>query len=147
MADGTRARPGALPDSGAATDAMASLFEKGAQAWLGAHQEAIAGMQAIMSDWLERRREAIDASRRTIEQMSGCRDVAELLRIQQEWLGDSLRRSAADFEAINDRVAAAARRTTGRFEETLRTVTDASRRANEAMLEAAGNKPQRRARR
>jgi len=95
-------------------------------------------MQAVMGDWLVRRREAIDASRRAVEQLSGCRDVAELLRIQQEWIGDSMRRTASDLGAINDRVADAARRTTGQFEEAMRTVTEASRKANEAMLGAAG---------
>jgi len=138
MAEDTRARSGALPDGGAAADAMAAIFEKSAQAWLAAHEEALAGMQAVMGDWLVRRREAIDASRRAVEQLSGCRDVAELLRIQQEWIGDSMRRTASDLGAINDRVADAARRTTGQFEEAMRTVTEASRKANEAMLGAAG---------
>jgi hypothetical protein len=49
--------------------------------------------------------------------------------------------------ANNARGAAGARRTTGQFEEALRTVTEASRKANEAMLDAAGTSAGRRGRR
>ena len=147
MAEERRVKSSPMIDAGSTSDAVASIFEKSANAWLTAHEEALAGVQSIMADWLERRREEIDASRRAIERMRDCRDVSAFLRIQQDWLGERLQRTTSDFSAINDRVAEAARRTTAQFEDAIRTVSEVSRLANGAMLEAAGSKPVRRSRR
>lgn len=58
------------------------------ESWSSAQCELLSGIGTIWSDWLRRQREAIDASSRTLQQMYECRNVADLMRLQQQWLAD-----------------------------------------------------------
>jgi hypothetical protein len=71
-----------------------------AEAWTTAQCELLSGMETIWTDWLRRQQEAIDASARSLQQMCGCRNPADLVKIQQEWLEGAARRGASDLSAL-----------------------------------------------
>ena len=80
--------------------AVAVCLLREAENWRSAQCELLSGIGAIWADWLKRRREAIDASARALHQMTQCRDIADLVEIQQQWLADSARRNALDLSSL-----------------------------------------------
>ncbi len=60
----------------------------------------LSGMGAIWADWLQRQREAIDASARSFQQMFECRNPADFAQIQQQRLAEAARRGACDMSAL-----------------------------------------------
>ena len=80
--------------------AVAAGFLHEAETWTSAQCEFPSGIGAIWSDWLNRQREAIDASARSLQQIAECRNVADLTQLQQSWLADTARRSASDIGAL-----------------------------------------------
>ena len=78
--------------------ATAALCET--EAWAGAHRELLSGIGMIWTDWLKRRRDAIDASIRSLQQMLECRSLADRAQIRQQWLTDIARRGVSDTGAL-----------------------------------------------
>ena len=78
--------------------ATAALYE--AEAWVRAQRELVSGIAMLWTDWLKRRREAIDASIRPLQQMLDRRSLADLSEIQQQWLADAARRGVSDSAAL-----------------------------------------------
>jgi hypothetical protein len=56
--------------------------------------------------WMQRRRDALDASTRSLTQICECRNVADIVQIQQQWLTDAVQRTASDLNAIANDAAA-----------------------------------------
>jgi hypothetical protein len=69
----------------------ASLIES-QRAWLTS-----AG--AIVTDWFDRQRQAVDLSSRSWQRVWECRSLADLLRAQQQSAGEWLRWTAAEWRA------------------------------------------------
>ena len=68
-----------------------------ASEWIDAQAELFDQFDQVASQWLERRREALDATRRSIEQMRSCEQVGDFLRVQHEWVEGSMRRLTEDL--------------------------------------------------
>ena len=83
------------------------------ESWSSAQCELLAGIGTIWTDWLRRQREAIDASAHSLQQMFECRNFADLVQLQQQWLSDSARRSTADAANLASESAALTWRVTG----------------------------------
>jgi hypothetical protein len=133
-----------LTDMTAAGNALGSAFTRSAEVWLGAQADLLASTEAMMTDWLRRRREGIEASRRTVQEMSKCSDPADMLRVQQDWLSGVLKRVTEDLGMLNDSVASLSRSTTTSLEEAALAMTQGAQAANDSALRAAGNKPMKR---
>jgi Phasin protein len=86
--------------TGAAADAVTASLLHEAGAWAKAQGALLSGVEAIWADWIERRREAIDATARSLQEMCACRSVADLARIQQQWLAGAVHRAACDAAAL-----------------------------------------------
>jgi hypothetical protein len=71
-----------------------------AEIWTSAHCELLSGIATIWTDLLDRQREAIDASARSLQQMFECRNLADMAELQQQWLADTARRSASDLSSM-----------------------------------------------
>src|SRR5882762_1391790 len=71
-----------------------------AETWASALCEFVAGMGTSWSDWLRRQEEAIDASARSLQQMFECRNPADFVQTQQQWLADATRRGASDISTL-----------------------------------------------
>src|SRR5207245_3459032 len=103
--------------------------------------ELLANVDALTHAWLNRRREGVDAMREAIQQMTECRDPAEMLHIQQDWLSGALRRASQDVTMLNERIATATQKATTDFEKAARKVTEPLHAISEEMRQVAGNKP------
>ena len=92
---------------------LTSAFLKGAEIWMNGHGEVLAAMEAVMADWIGRRREAIDVWSRSFEKMCECRDLVDLARVQQAWLCDTIRLTASDIRVLAGDTAASCTGTAG----------------------------------
>src|SRR5216684_5960553 len=75
---------------------LGEIFARNANLWFKTHAEMLANVDALTHAWLTRRREGVDSMREAIQHMTECRDPAEMLSIQQDWLSGALRRASDD---------------------------------------------------
>jgi len=117
------------------------VFAHDANLWFTTHAEMLANVDALTHAWLNRRREGVDSMREAIQQMTECRDPAEMLSIQQDWLSGALRRASEDVTMLNERIATVTQKATTDFEKAARKVVAPLYAIGEEMRQAAGNKP------
>lgn len=84
----------AIPAPGTA---VAAAVLREAEAWARTQSELLSGVEAIWTGWLKRQGEAIDAGTRSLRQMLDCRNPAELMQLQQQWVADTMCRAASDI--------------------------------------------------
>ena len=80
----------------AAAAAVLSQTER----WARIQCALLSDMEALWTGWMQRQREAIDLSARSLAQIYEFPNLANLLQTQQQWLADSARRMAADWSAL-----------------------------------------------
>src|SRR5215469_10926885 len=93
-----------------ATTVLASAFLKGAGIWLLGQEEVLSAMEGVMADWTARRREAFDVWSRSLERMRERRDPVDFIRVQQDWLCDTLRLAGGDLRVLAGDSAASTRK-------------------------------------
>ena len=120
---------------------LGEMFAHNANLWFTTHAELLANVDALTHAWLSRRREGVDSMREAIQQMTECRNPAEMLHIQQDWLSGALRRASDDVTMLNERITSMTQKATTNFEKTARKVVEPLHAVSEEMLKAAGNKP------
>ena len=120
---------------------LGEMFAQNANLWFATHAELLANVDALTHAWLNRRREGVDSMREAIQQMTECRDPAEMLSIQQDWLSGAFRRASQDVAMLNDRIASMTQKATTDFEKAARKVAEPLHAVGEEMLKAAGDKP------
>jgi len=120
---------------------LGEIFTQNANLWFATHAELLANVDALTHTWLGRRREGVDSMREAIQQMTECRDPAEMLHIQQDWLSGALRRASEDVTMLNERIATVTQKATTGFETAARKVAEPLHPVSEEMRQAAGNKP------
>ena len=121
---------------------LGEIFTQNANLWFATHAELLANVDALTHAWLNRRREGVDSMREAIQQMTECRDPAEMLSIQQDWLSGALRRASENVAMLNERIASMTQKATSDFEKAARKVAEPLHSVGEEMLKAAGDKPQ-----
>ncbi|HWI29469.1 MAG TPA: phasin family protein [Stellaceae bacterium] len=117
---------------------------KGTELWLGNQVMLFDYMNEMTQRWLERRREAFDAARQSLDEMGSCENWGELLRVQQEWLLGSMRRLTADFSEFTAGALGLSQRAASRFGSTTEAMARNWERAGHetvTTLTAAGSKP------
>ena len=86
--------------------AAAAVVLRQAEAWTSAQCELLSGVEAMWTTWVQRQREAIDASARSLAEIYECREFADIVRIQQNWLADAVQRTTSDLSELADHAAA-----------------------------------------
>jgi HAMP domain-containing protein len=108
--------------------------------WVESQANAFKRFDEVARRWLDRRQEALDATRQSLDEMRGSRDVGELMRIQSDWVFGSMRRLIADFGELSIIALNLAQGATTRMawatESTTRDMAEAGRE-----LATAGSKP------
>ena len=108
--------------------------------WVESQAKAFERFDEVARRWLERRREALDATRQSLDEMRGSSDLGEYMRIQSDWMFGSMRRLIADFGELSGialHLAQGATKQMGRAtESTTRDMAEAGRE-----LTTAGSKP------
>ena len=88
----------------------------------------------VMSRW-------IDAARQSLEEMRECSTIGELMRVQQEWIVGSMRRTATDVTQFGKMTMDIAQRATSQIERTTARSAGEAERVGQEFASAAGSKP------
>jgi Phasin protein len=108
--------------------------------WVESQASAFKRFDEVARRWLDRRQEALDATRHSLDEMLGSRDVGELMRIQSNWMFGSMHRLIADFGELSSIALNLAQGATTRMaratESSTRDMAQAGRE-----LATAGSKP------
>ncbi len=92
---------------------VAAAMLRETEAWARTQSELLTGVEAIWADWLKRQSEAFDAGSQSLRRMFDCRNPAELMQVQQQWVADAMRRAASDFSSLAGDALAVTRRVGG----------------------------------
>lgn len=109
--------------------------------WVESQARVFEHFDEVARRWLDRRRESLDATGQSLEEMRSTDNVVELMRIQQEWAFGSLQRLATDMSELSTatfNLAQVAATQVGKTVE--RTARDVERTGHE-MMSVAGSKP------
>ncbi|SRR5216683_5340790 len=79
---------------------LMSAFLKGAEIWMNAQDEVLSVVEAAMADWMRRQGEAIDTWSRSFQKMCECRNPADFVQTEQDWIRDAMRLAAFDIRAL-----------------------------------------------
>ena len=120
---------------------LGEMFADNAKLWFATHAELLANVDALTHAWLSRRREGVNSMRAAIQQMTESRDPADMLRIQQQWLSDALRRVSEDITGLTTGLSSMTEKATVDFEKAAHKVVAPLYAVSEEMRHAAGNKP------
>ena len=127
-----------------AVEGVASAAAKGTHAWLGGQAELLREIEAASRGILQRRREAIEAAQRSLEEMHASRDIIDALKIQQHLVSDTMQRLAAEMGELSILALTVSQRALGSMMRSGRTMAEESRNSEDFALSAAGAKPGRR---
>ena len=81
-------------------DAITSAMLREAIVWADAQRELLSEAEAIWSDWLKRRSQAVEATSRSMQKIWECRNLAEVAQAQHDWLAGAVDRAAADLTSV-----------------------------------------------
>ncbi len=75
-------------------------------AWLRCQASMLKAIEPAAANWIERRRDAANATLDAWEKLASCNDLNELAAIQRGWLDGAMKRFDADLHALADHAAA-----------------------------------------
>jgi hypothetical protein len=109
--------------------------------WIENQERIFKEFDEVARRWLDRRREALDATRQTFEEFRTDNSLGGVMRVQQEWAIGSMNRLAADIAELSGAVLniaqAAASRVAGAMEGAGRDL----RQSRQELLSVGGSKP------
>jgi Phasin protein len=120
--------------------AMGSAL-RGPDLWVESQAKAFDRFDEVARRWLDRRREALDATRQSFEEMRDSSDFGELMRIQQEWVLGSMRRLTADFVELSGIALNLAQGATTQIARAAEGTAHEVAHAGRELASAAGSKP------
>lgn len=114
--------------------AVAAAVLREAEAWAHVQSELLSEVETIWSSWLKRQGEAIEAGTHSLRQMFDCRNPAEFVQLQQQWVADTMCRAASNIGNLAKDATAVTQRTAGtdRFAASLRDQLSGQGRPDEA---------------
>jgi hypothetical protein len=83
-------------------DIVSETLIGGTESFFAAQAQMLADVRSVALTWLRRRQDAINEAQASLDEMRACRTVADLMRVQQEWINRSMQRFAADMVAWGD---------------------------------------------
>jgi hypothetical protein len=94
--------PKEQPPDSAAADALSQTVIGGTETFFAAQAHLLAEVRSVSLTWLRRRQEAIAEAQQSLDEMRACRTLADLMRVQQDWINRTMHRFAADMVAWGD---------------------------------------------
>jgi hypothetical protein len=113
--------PGFGEQQNAATAFIGTVLNSGADPMLKAQADLLDSVGTAMTDWLQRRQEAVVDAQRLIAQLQAVSSPAEMLKAQQEWMAGAFQRMNADaiaYQASAAQLVEKSRHWVGRTVET-----------------------------
>jgi len=127
----------------AAPDLVGQSLMGGAEAVLAAQNEWLAAVEGSVTSWLHRRREAVEHARQSLERVPQCRTMADLTKLQQEWMTEVSQQLAGDVAAWSEMATLLSQLAMKHVEEAGRIVAAGSHLGPPELLHAAADKPSR----
>jgi phasin protein len=118
-----------------AAEQMQSAASSAGDLWIESQARTLDHIDDVMNRWM-------DAARHSLEEMRECSTLGELMRVQQEWIVGSMRRTATDMAQFGKMTMDMAQRATSQIERTTARTADEVERASQEFASAAGSKPQ-----
>jgi hypothetical protein len=109
--------------------------------WMESQVTLFEHFDEVARRWLDRRREALDATRQLIDQLRKTSDMGEVFRIQQEWVLGSVQRLNSDLGELSQAVLNLTQRAAAQLGRMAQEGTWAERPPSADLLSAAGSKP------
>jgi hypothetical protein len=103
--------------------------------WLESQTRTLNHVDEVTRRW-------IDAARQSLDDMRECRNLGELVRLQQEWIIGSMRRAAIDFAQFGRMTMDMAQRATSQIEQTTERTAGEIEQAGQDSARAAGSRHQ-----
>lgn len=98
MNDATQLPSGSPATANLGADFSAALARQTAS-WIESQRDLLTSAGTIMTGWLDRQREAIDKSGRSLQRVWECRNLADLLQVQQQFASEWMRWTATEWRA------------------------------------------------
>jgi Phasin protein len=95
-------------------------FPNGIEVWLRFQSSLLAGLQSTMLEWVERQQRAAATVQGTLAKLQDCRDPAELVRIQQEFMAACADHASAEAGAFGETLRRLTSETATELEEARR---------------------------
>jgi hypothetical protein len=116
-------------------------FLKGAEIWMNAQGEVLSVIEAAMAGWTRRRNEAFDIWSRSLKKMCDCRNPADFVQTQQDWIRDAMGLAAFDTRAVVGDPTVLTRKMTAGFEKPVCSPEDRIPRTRRGTPEAGESQP------
>ena len=120
-----------------ADEQLESAAGRSGDFWIETHANVVDHMNQVARRWLDRRHDALDATREAIDDMRSCHDVGELFRIQQQWMLGSVKRLTADLSELAAATFELSRRSSTQLGQAAAAAADDTERASRKALRAA----------
>ena len=123
--------PGFAEQRNAATAFLGTVLNSGADPMLKAQADLLDSVGTAMTNWLQRRQEAVVDAQRLIAQLQAVSSPAEMLKAQQEWMAAAFQRMNADaiaYQTSATQLVEKSRHWVGRTVERRRRTVHRSRR-------------------
>ena len=120
---------------------LVSAFLKGAGTWIHGQSGVFSAMEAVMADWIERRREAFDLWSRSLDKMCECRKPVDFIRVLKDWPSDALRLTASAVCVLSGNTVAWIWKATAGVDRTAGTLADDVLERRRGKPETSGNRP------
>jgi len=122
-----------------ATNQLQSAASTGVTAWIDTQAEIFDHVDNVARRWIDRRREALDATRRSLDQLRQCENVGDLVHIQQDWFAGSMRRAFADLSDLTAATLGASKTAVWRVEKASQSMaSDIAQAGHEAAQATSG---------
>jgi hypothetical protein len=95
----TSAAPGLAEQQTMVTTFIGTVLNSGAEPLLKAQADLLDTAGTAVTDWLQRRQEAVMEAQRLVACLQAVRSPAEMLKAQQEWMTGAFQRLNADAAA------------------------------------------------
>lgn len=99
-------------DTGLSTLPIGSALVKEAELWMGAQSDVLSSIETMMTGWMQRQRQALEASSRSMRKILDARNPFDLLLAQNEWVSDCLHWTASEIRGLGQDTHVATRNVT-----------------------------------
>ena len=97
-----------------------AVLLKEAELWMGAQRDFLISVEGMMTDWLQRQREAFDVSNRSLRKICDSRNIIDVAQAQNEWFSDCLEWTASQLRAVGNEATALTHKATQQLGEAAR---------------------------
>jgi hypothetical protein len=118
-----------------------SVATRALDLWIANQARIFEEFDEVARRWLDRRREALDATRQIFEEFRADNSLGGVIRVQQEWVIGSMNRLAADIAELSGAVLNITQAAASRITEATEGAGRGSEQARQELMSVAGSKP------